>query len=100
MKKITTIILAVMCAAVTCAQDSYKEKTVFKNDDVEIRQIDERTRHGNGHILMQNRNIPVLEKIYGMKQLSDADIDELERVPGRPCPTEPTPHLSQKVVAF
>ena len=30
--------------------------------------------------LMQNRDIPVLEKIYGMQQLSDADIDELERV--------------------
>ena len=30
--------------------------------------------------LMQNRSIPVLEKIYGMKQLSDEDIAELERV--------------------
>ena len=30
--------------------------------------------------LMQNRDIPVLGKIYGMEQLSDADIVELERV--------------------
>ena len=30
--------------------------------------------------LMQNREIPVLEKIYGMKQLTDEDITALERV--------------------
>lgn len=30
--------------------------------------------------LMQNRNFPVLKKIYGMEQLSDEDIVELERV--------------------
>ena len=30
--------------------------------------------------LVQNRSIPVLEKIYGMKQLSDENIAELERV--------------------
>ena len=51
MKKITILILAAMCAAAAYAQDSYKEKTVFKNSDVEIRQIDERTWHGNGHLV-------------------------------------------------
>lgn len=30
-------------------QCNFKEKTVFKNDDVEFRQLDEHTWHGNGH---------------------------------------------------
>lgn len=35
MEKITILILTALCAATTYAQDSYKEKTVFKNSEVD-----------------------------------------------------------------
>lgn len=49
MKKLAFVFMASLCALTVAAQDFYQEKTVFKNDDVEIRQIDEHTWHGNGH---------------------------------------------------
>lgn len=39
---------------------AYKEKEVFKNDDVVIRQIDENTWEGNGH-LMANESIYLIK---------------------------------------
>lgn len=41
-------------------QPTYKEKEVFKNDDVVIRQIDENTWEGNGH-LMANETIYLIK---------------------------------------
>ena len=43
---------------------SYKEKEVFKNDDVIIRQIDENTWEGNGH-LMANESIYLIRGSKG-----------------------------------
>ncbi len=42
------------------AQSDFKEKTVFKNDNVEIRQLDKHTWHGNGH-LVYNESIYLVE---------------------------------------
>lgn len=41
-------------------QDTYKEKEVFRNQDVVIRQIDEHTWEGNGHV-MYNESIYLIE---------------------------------------
>ena len=61
MKSIITSCIALFMAAIMAnAQSNFKEKTVFKNDDVEIRQIDEHTWHGNGH-LVYNESIYLLE---------------------------------------
>ena len=38
----------------------FSEKTVYKGDDLEIRQIDEHTWHGNGHV-MANEAIYIIE---------------------------------------
>lgn len=55
---LSTLLLAVTSS---CAQQSpFKEKTVFKNAHVEIRQIDAHTWHGNGH-LMFNESIYLIE---------------------------------------
>lgn len=57
-------------------QSNFKEKTVFKNDDVEIRQLDEHTWHGNGH-QVYNESIYLIE---GEK--SALLIDAGTRIPG------------------
>jgi len=71
MKKIFTGVLGVMVMASCSEKNSESEKaesvsvpfneaTVYKNEDVEIRQIDEHTWHGNGH-LMYNESIYIIE---------------------------------------
>lgn len=62
MKKIFAAVLAAIVAWPALAQDqsNFKEKTVFQNQDVEIRQLDEHTWHGNGN-LMYNESIYLIE---------------------------------------
>ena len=62
MKKIFAALLAAIVALPLSAQDKsdFKEKTVFQNKDVEIRQLDEHTWHGNGN-LMYNESIYLIE---------------------------------------
>ena len=57
---ITSCITLFMAAIMANAQSNFQEKTVFKNDDVEIRQIDAHTWHGNGH-LVYNESIYLIE---------------------------------------
>lgn len=60
MKKLSLLCVSFLMSISALAQSDFKEKTVFKNDDVEIRQIDEHTWHGNGH-LCYNESIYLLE---------------------------------------
>ncbi len=60
MKKLLFLICCLLTALASCAQSDFKEKTIFKNDDVEIRQLDAHTWHGNGH-LMFNESIYLIE---------------------------------------
>jgi len=63
MKKILVSAFAVFAALAACAQGprpGFEEKTVYKGDDLEIRQIDEHTWHGNGHV-MANEAIYIIE---------------------------------------
>ena len=60
MKKPLTFACLLATTLTAFAQSDFKEKTVFKNDDVEIRQIDEHTWHGNGN-LMFNESIYLIE---------------------------------------
>lgn len=59
--KLFTLILSVLAACSVSAQESkIQEKTVFKNDNVEIHQIDEHTWHGNGNLVF-NESIYLIE---------------------------------------
>lgn len=60
MKKIATLIIALACTLSVFGQSNFKEKTVFKNDDVEFRQLDEHTWHGNGHLVF-NESVYLIE---------------------------------------
>lgn len=63
MKRIIVSTLSVFAAFAACAQGprmGYSEKTVYKGEDLEIRQIDEHTWHGNGHV-MANEAIYIIE---------------------------------------
>ena len=62
MKKFLSSVLAAMFVLSSCAQSNgaYKEKTVFKNDNVEFRQIDQHTWHGNGN-LVYNESVYLIE---------------------------------------
>lgn len=60
MKRIIFFACSLMAAVVAMAQSDFKEKTIFKNEDVEIRQLDEHTWHGNG-TLMFNESIYLIE---------------------------------------
>lgn len=54
MKKILVTAFAAFAALAACAQGprpGFEEKTVYKGEDLEIRQIDEHTWHGNGHVM-------------------------------------------------
>lgn len=54
---------AAFAALAACAQGprpGFEEKTVYKGEDLEIRQIDEHTWHGNGHV-MANEAIYIIE---------------------------------------
>lgn len=61
---------------VIAQQSNFKEKTVFKNDDVEIRQLDAHTWHGNGH-QVYNESIYLIEG-----ETSALLIDAGTRIPG------------------
>lgn len=63
MRKYLLSAFAVCAAFAACAQGprmGFSEKTVYKGDDLEIRQIDEHTWHGNGHV-MANEAIYIVE---------------------------------------
>lgn len=63
MKKFITFAFATLAAVTASAQGprlSYPEKTVYEGPDLVIHQIDERTWHGNGH-LMANEAIYIIE---------------------------------------
>lgn len=60
MRRIYAVLLASICAVASFAQSNFKEKTVFKNDDVEFRQLDDHTWHGNGHLVF-NESVYLIE---------------------------------------
>lgn len=65
MKKFSIFALIILFGLSACKQkqeeeSKFKEETIFKNSDVEIRQLDEHTWHGNGH-LMFNESIYLVE---------------------------------------
>lgn len=60
MKKILFNVCIMLGILPCAAQSNFKEKTVFKNQDVEIRQLDEHTWHGNG-TLVYNESIYLIE---------------------------------------
>lgn len=76
MRIILSIISTFMICTLTYAQSNFKEKTVFKNNDVEIHQLDEHTWHGNGN-LVYNESIYLIEG-----QESAILIDAGTRIPG------------------
>lgn len=60
MNKLLSAASVLLLTISACAQGNFNETTVFKNSDVEIRQIDEHTWHGNGN-LMFNESIYLIE---------------------------------------
>lgn len=61
MKKIKLSFLCLFLAiSLGTNAQNYTEKTVFKNNDVEFRQIDKHTWHGNGH-LCYNESVYLIE---------------------------------------
>lgn len=76
MKKYLSCLAAILISISSFAQSNFKEKTIFKNNDVEIRQLDEHTWHGNGH-LVYNESIYLIEG-----ETSALLIDAGTRIPG------------------
>ena len=76
MKKILFAACTMLSILPCAAQSNFKEKTVFKNNDVEFRQIDEHTWHGNGTLVF-NESVYLIE---GEK--SAILIDAGTRIPG------------------
>ncbi|MCQ2223933.1 MAG: aldo/keto reductase [Bacteroidaceae bacterium] len=77
MRKLIMAVVSFLVGVTALAQQSnFKEKTVFKNDDVEFRQLDEHTWHGNGH-QVYNESVYLIE---GEK--SALLIDAGTRIPG------------------
>lgn len=60
MKRLFLMAISLLLSYAAMAQSDFKEKTIFKNDDVEIRQLDEHTWHGNG-TLMFNESVYLIE---------------------------------------
>lgn len=62
MKKLYALLMATLVALPACSQDKsdFKEKTVYKDKNVEIHQIDAHTWHGCGN-LMYNESIYLIE---------------------------------------
>lgn len=60
MNKLIYSAATILMTLSACAQSNFKEPTVFKDSNVEIRQIDQHTWHGNGH-LMFNESIYLIE---------------------------------------
>jgi len=60
MKKLILLTSVLLLCVSSFAQSNFKEKTVFKNDDIEIRQLDEHTWHGNGN-LCYNESVYLIE---------------------------------------
>ncbi len=60
MKRLLSLACLFVLAFTVFAQSDFKEKTIFKNGDVEIRQIDEHTWHGNGTLVF-NESIYLIE---------------------------------------
>lgn len=76
-KSIVILTLAlIQCVACNGQTSNFKEKTVFKNNDVEFHQIDEHTWHGNGH-LCYNESVYIIEG-----ETSSLLIDAGTRIPG------------------
>ena len=62
MRRLLFTALAILISFSSCAQSNgaYKEKTVFKNSQVEFRQIDQHTWHGNGN-MVYNESVYLIE---------------------------------------
>ena len=82
MKHLTALVIALTCSISSFAQSNFKEKTVFKNNDIEFRQLDEHTWHGNGNLVF-NESVYLIEgsksailidagtKIPGLKKIAE-----------------------------
>lgn len=57
---IVLIVILTSCSGKTDSPTNYTETTIFKNDDIEIHQIDEHTWHGNGHEVY-NESVYIVE---------------------------------------
>ena len=60
MKRLFLTAFSLLLSFVAFAQSDFKEKTIFKNNDVEFRQLDDHTWHGNG-TLMFNESVYLIE---------------------------------------
>ena len=60
MKRLSLLAMSLLLGIFAFAQSDFKEKTVFKNNEVEIRQLDEHTWHGNGHFVY-NESVYLVE---------------------------------------
>ncbi len=60
MKRLFFTLSALALAIAVSAQSDFKEKTIFKNADVEFHQLDEHTWHGNGN-LVYNESVYLIE---------------------------------------
>jgi len=82
MKKLIIMAFTLLMALSAMAQSNFKEKTIFKNNDIEFHQLDDHTWHGNGN-LMYNESVYLIEgdssailidagtKIPGLKKIAE-----------------------------
>lgn len=75
MKKLLSALL-LLSFATAYGQSDFKEKTIFQNEDIEFRQLDEHTWHGNGHLVF-NESVYLIEG-----ETSAILIDAGTRIPG------------------
>lgn len=76
MKRLFLMAISLLLSFAAMAQSDFKEKTIFKNNDVEIRQLDEHTWHGNG-TLVYNESVYLIEG-----ETSAILIDAGTKIPG------------------